>query len=120
MPYDIPRERVDELIDVIGQAFSRSPDPLSDYVFELEPNALYFKERLLRSIGEACPPSATYRLRKYARRYKTHVAVATAFVILLMLSTVVAWGLLVAPFDWDLGRWDEERDPVPVEEMFAK
>ena len=58
MPYDIPRERVDELIDVIGQAFSRSPDPLSDYVFELEPNALYFKERLFRSIGEACPPSA--------------------------------------------------------------
>ena len=58
MLYEVPPERVDELVDVIGQAFSRSPDPPSDYVFELEPDPQLFKERLFSALGKACPPSA--------------------------------------------------------------
>ena len=58
MPYDVPPERIDELIDVVGQAFSRSTDPGADYVFEHEPNSLAFKERLFAMLGEACPPAA--------------------------------------------------------------
>lgn len=42
---------------------------------------------------EACPPSATYRFRKYARRYRNQVAVAGGFLLLLVASSVVAWGL---------------------------
>jgi len=42
---------------------------------------------------EACPPSKTYRLRKFARRYKSQVAVAAGFLMLLLASSVVAWVL---------------------------
>jgi WD40 repeat protein/tRNA A-37 threonylcarbamoyl transferase component Bud32 len=44
---------------------------------------------------EACPPSKTYRLRKFARRYKSQVAVAAGFLILLLTSSAVAWVLYV-------------------------
>ena len=44
---------------------------------------------------EACPPSTTYRFRKFARRYKTQVAVAASFLTLLLASSAVAWGLFV-------------------------
>ena len=44
---------------------------------------------------EACPASATYRLRKFARRHKTQVAVALGFCALLLASSALAWGLLV-------------------------
>ena len=41
---------------------------------------------------EACPPTAGYRLRKFARKYRTPMAVAGAFVFLLILgATVSAW-----------------------------
>jgi Protein kinase domain/Tetratricopeptide repeat len=40
----------------------------------------------------ACPPSAGYRLKKLARRHKKAVATASAFVLLLLLGTLVsAW-----------------------------
>ncbi len=57
-PYDVPSDRIGELVDVIRQAFSSATDPLVDFVFEKEPVALGFKERLFGSIGEACPPAA--------------------------------------------------------------
>jgi serine/threonine protein kinase len=41
---------------------------------------------------QACPPSASYRLRKLARKYKTPLRVAGAFVLLLLAGVVVsAW-----------------------------
>jgi eukaryotic-like serine/threonine-protein kinase len=43
---------------------------------------------------EACPPSATYRLRKFASRHRTGVTVAAAFLILILGSSVVSWVLL--------------------------
>ena len=44
---------------------------------------------------EACPPSATYRLRKFAYRHRTWVTVAAAFLFLIVGSSVVSWILLV-------------------------
>ena len=44
---------------------------------------------------EACPPSKTYRLRKFARRHKSQVAVAAGFLVLLLGSSTVAWLLFV-------------------------
>jgi WD40 repeat protein/serine/threonine protein kinase len=41
---------------------------------------------------EACPPTAGYRLRKFARKHKAGLATAVGFVALLVLGTVVsAW-----------------------------
>jgi non-specific serine/threonine protein kinase/serine/threonine-protein kinase len=41
---------------------------------------------------EACPPSAAYRLRKFARRHRRLLATATAFAALLVVGAVVsAW-----------------------------
>ena len=39
---------------------------------------------------EACPPTAGYRLRKFARKYRTPMLVAGAFVLLLALGAIVA------------------------------
>lgn len=44
---------------------------------------------------EACPPSTTYRVRKFVQRHKTRVAVALGFMLFLLLSTAVSWGLYV-------------------------
>ncbi len=41
----------------------------------------------------ATPPSAGYRIRKFARRYRVQVVVASTFVALLMASSVIAWAL---------------------------
>jgi serine/threonine protein kinase/Flp pilus assembly protein TadD len=38
---------------------------------------------------EACPPSAGYRLRKFARKYRKSLATAAAFLALLLLAAVV-------------------------------
>jgi serine/threonine protein kinase/WD40 repeat protein len=41
---------------------------------------------------EACPPSATYRVRKYARRHRVLLATAAAFMLLLVAGTAIsAW-----------------------------
>ena len=42
---------------------------------------------------EACPPSRSYRVRKFARRHRTALATATAFAGLLVAATVVSAGL---------------------------
>ena len=39
---------------------------------------------------EACPPSASYRLRKFARKYRTPLQIACAFLLLLVLGTVAS------------------------------
>jgi serine/threonine protein kinase len=39
---------------------------------------------------EACPPSASYRLRKYARRYRLALVIGSLFVALLVLATLVS------------------------------
>ena len=41
---------------------------------------------------EACPPSKIYRLRKFARKNKSVLATAAAFVLVLILSAVVSLG----------------------------
>jgi hypothetical protein len=44
---------------------------------------------------EACPPSATYRFRKFARKYKIALATVTAFVALLVAGVVLSTSLAV-------------------------
>jgi serine/threonine protein kinase len=39
---------------------------------------------------EACPPSAGYRLKKFARKYKKPLAVSAAFVLLLVVGVVAS------------------------------
>lgn len=39
---------------------------------------------------EACPPSASYRLRKFARKYRTPLRVAGVFLLLLILGVIVS------------------------------
>jgi serine/threonine protein kinase/tetratricopeptide (TPR) repeat protein len=38
---------------------------------------------------EACPPSTGYKLRKFTRKYRRPVSVATAFVVLLVLGAAI-------------------------------
>ncbi len=42
---------------------------------------------------EACPPSTTYRLRKFVLRHRMAATVATAFLLLILGSAAVAWWL---------------------------
>ena len=42
---------------------------------------------------QACPPSAGYRLRKYARKYKKVLATVGAFAALLVAATAISIGL---------------------------
>ena len=44
---------------------------------------------------EACPPTASYRLRKFARRYRTSLQVAAAFVLMLIAGIMVATWLAI-------------------------
>jgi serine/threonine-protein kinase len=53
---------------------------------------------------EACPPSAGYRLRKFARKYGKFLATAGAFLVLLLLGgAITTWQAL------DLARADRDR-----------
>lgn len=42
---------------------------------------------------QACPPTVSYRLKKFATRYQAQVAVATTFLLMLVGSTLLAWSL---------------------------
>jgi serine/threonine protein kinase len=44
---------------------------------------------------EACPPSATYRLKKFARKHRAVLATAAAFAFVLVVATAVSAGLAV-------------------------
>ena len=51
---------------------------------------------------EACPPSAGYRLRKFARRHKTMLVTVAAFMLLLIAgATVSAWQAVRATAERD-------------------
>jgi len=39
---------------------------------------------------EACPPSASYRLQKFTRRYRMPIAVAAGFLLLLVAGTIIS------------------------------
>jgi serine/threonine protein kinase len=43
----------------------------------------------------ACPPSASYRLRKFARKHRTALATVAAFMLVLIAATAVSIGLAV-------------------------
>jgi WD40 repeat protein len=46
---------------------------------------------------EACPPSAGYRLKKFARKHRTALAIAAGFLILLVADAIVStWQAMVA------------------------
>jgi hypothetical protein len=48
-------------------------------------------ERYLRDEPvEACPPSASYRLRKFARRYRVPLVIASLFATLLVLAALIS------------------------------
>jgi eukaryotic-like serine/threonine-protein kinase len=61
---------------------------------------------------EACPPSASYRLRKFARKHRGALATATAFAAVLVLGTVVS--------AWQAVRARHERDRAVVAERVAE
>ncbi len=44
---------------------------------------------------EACPPSASYKLRKFARKHRAALATAGAFALLLVAATATSAGLAV-------------------------
>ena len=68
---------------------------------------------------EACPPSAGYRLRKFARRYRNALATAAAFVLLLALAAAVStWQAVRATRAERAER--AERDRAVAAEMRAK
>jgi serine/threonine protein kinase len=50
----------------------------------------------------ACPPSASYRLRKFARKYRTLLRIGAAFVVFLVLAAAVS--------TWQAVRATRERD----------
>jgi serine/threonine protein kinase len=51
-------------------------------------------ERYLNDeVVEACPPSAGYRIRKFARKHKKALVTVGAFALLLVTATVVSLGL---------------------------
>jgi eukaryotic-like serine/threonine-protein kinase len=60
----------------------------------------------------ACPPSAGYRLRKFARKYRTLLRVAALFVVLLTLAAVVS--------TWQAVRATRERDRAEASFRMAR
>ena len=68
---------------------------------------------------EACPPSASYRLRKFARKHRAALATASAFAALLVLGTIVsAWQAVRARQAERIAR--VERDRAVVAEHLAE
>jgi serine/threonine protein kinase len=59
---------------------------------------------------EACPPSTVYKLRKFARKYRTPLQVAGAFVLLLVVAAVVSiWQAVRATNAERQARLDRDR-----------
>ena len=59
---------------------------------------------------EACPPSAGYRLRKFARKYRTPLRVAGAFLLLLVLGAIAStWQAIRATVAERSGREPQAR-----------
>jgi serine/threonine protein kinase/tetratricopeptide (TPR) repeat protein len=60
----------------------------------------------------ACPPSAAYRLRKFARKYRTGLRIAGAFVVFLVLAAAVS--------TWQAARATRERDRAEASFRMAR
>src|SRR5258706_10756604 len=76
---------------------------------------------------EACPPSAAYRLRKLARRYRTPLRVAAGFALLLIGATLLStWQAVRARRAEARARADRDRavlaekDAVQAQQTAAK
>jgi eukaryotic-like serine/threonine-protein kinase len=61
---------------------------------------------------EACPPSTAYKLRKFARKYRTPLRVAGAFALLLVIGAAVSF--------WQAVRARQERDRAVLAETEAQ
>jgi WD40 repeat protein/serine/threonine protein kinase len=67
---------------------------------------------------EACPPTAGYRLRKFAHKYRTPLRVASTFVFLLTLAAITStWQAIRATFAEN--RASEQRDIAQRKELEA-
>ncbi len=67
---------------------------------------------------EACPPSAGYRLRKVARKYRTPLRVAAAFLVLLVAGVIVSTSQAIRA-TWAENRATEQRDVARGKEVEA-
>jgi serine/threonine protein kinase/WD40 repeat protein len=62
---------------------------------------------------EACPPTASYRLRKFARKHRAALATASAFAAVLVLGTIVsAWQAVRARHAERIARMERDRAVV--------
>ncbi len=76
---------------------------------------------------QACPPSAGYKLRKFARKHRTLLGTAAAFVVLLVASAIVSAWLAVQAYQSQvqtlnaLGEAQTQRDRArqAVDEMYT-
>ncbi len=67
---------------------------------------------------EACPPSASYRLRKLARKYRTPLRVASLFLVVLILAVITSgWQAIRATLAEN--RASEQRDVAQRKEAEA-
>lgn len=58
MLYEIPWHRLDEMADVSAEAFIGADDPIGNFMFGAEPDALTLKKRFFRSLVTSCSPNA--------------------------------------------------------------
>src|SRR5262249_4162779 len=68
---------------------------------------------------EACPPSAAYRLKKFARKFRRALATAAAFVAILIAGVVVSTWLAVRAAFAE-GRAGEERESALAAQELAE
>ena len=66
---------------------------------------------------EACPPSATYRMRKLARKYRTPLGVAAAFVLLLIFGALVSVGHAFRATNAEIAANDERDRALTAEQQ---
>jgi eukaryotic-like serine/threonine-protein kinase len=77
-------------------------------------------ERYLRDEPvEACPPSAAYRLKKFARKFRRALATAAAFVAILIAGVIVSTWLAVRA-TFAEGRAGEEREAALAAQELAE
>jgi len=56
MPYDVPRDRIDDAADAPADAFMGASCPIGKFMFLNEPDHLVLKRRFYRSLVTFCPP----------------------------------------------------------------
>jgi serine/threonine protein kinase/tetratricopeptide (TPR) repeat protein len=64
----------------------------------------------------ACPPSAGYRLRKFARKHRTALRVAGAFVVLLVLAAAVSMWQAIRATLAEQRAWQEQQQALNAEQ----